>query len=166
MHRTITGVLRKIREIETSSIGVETLRGYNLYKPPDCNPKTRDHKQASIFVELAEHAAAASKLLQQSVWYSCSEHRPRQDARARGRRGAMRGRGAASVHGKTNIEELKNKMTENPYDNFEWKSLLTLMAPWSVMVVRRPSTRPTVGQPDNTAVYTRVRGQSIYNVVS
>ncbi len=54
MHRTITGILRKIREIEASSMGVETLRGYNLDRPPCCNPKTRDHKQASIFVELAD----------------------------------------------------------------------------------------------------------------
>jgi len=56
MHRTITGILRKIREIEASSMGVETLRGYNLYWPPGCYPKTRDHKQASIFVELAGDA--------------------------------------------------------------------------------------------------------------
>ena len=35
-------------------MGVETLRGYNLYQPPDCNPKTRDHKQASIFVEFTD----------------------------------------------------------------------------------------------------------------
>jgi hypothetical protein len=53
MHRTITGILRKNREIEASSVGAETLRGYNLDQPPCCNPKTRDHKQASIFVELA-----------------------------------------------------------------------------------------------------------------
>jgi hypothetical protein len=33
MHRTITGILRKIREIEASSMGVETLRGYNLLGP-------------------------------------------------------------------------------------------------------------------------------------
>jgi hypothetical protein len=56
MHRTITGILRKIREVEALSMGVETLRGYNLYWPPGCNPKTRDHKQASIFVELAGDA--------------------------------------------------------------------------------------------------------------
>ena len=49
MHRTKTGILRKIREIEASSMGVETVRGYNLDRPPGCNPKTRDHKQASIF---------------------------------------------------------------------------------------------------------------------
>ena len=54
MHQTITGILRKIREIEALSMGVETLRGYNLCRPPDCNPKTRDHKQASIFVEFAD----------------------------------------------------------------------------------------------------------------
>jgi hypothetical protein len=54
MHRTITGILRKINEIEASSMGVETLRGYNLCRPPGCNPKTRDHKQASIFVEFAD----------------------------------------------------------------------------------------------------------------
>jgi hypothetical protein len=63
MHRTTTGILRKIREIEASSIGVETLRGYNLDRPPGCNPKTRDHKQSSIFVELADafscHSAQA-----------------------------------------------------------------------------------------------------------
>ena len=51
MHRTIIGILRKIREIEASSMGVETLRGYNLDRPPCCNPKTRNHKQASIFIE-------------------------------------------------------------------------------------------------------------------
>ena len=56
MHRTRTGILRKIREIEASSMGVGPLRGYNLYWPPDYNPKTRDHKQASIFVELAGDA--------------------------------------------------------------------------------------------------------------
>jgi hypothetical protein len=49
VHRTITGILRKIREIEASSMSVETLWGYNLYRPPCCNSKTRDHKQASIF---------------------------------------------------------------------------------------------------------------------
>ena len=54
MHRTITGILRKIREIEALSMGVETLRGYNLDRPPCCNPKTRNHKQASIFIELAD----------------------------------------------------------------------------------------------------------------
>jgi hypothetical protein len=73
MHRTITGILRKIREIEASSrgvlltttpassMGVETLRGYNLHtkfsRPSaasGCNSKTRDHKQSSIFVELAD----------------------------------------------------------------------------------------------------------------
>jgi hypothetical protein len=54
MHRTITGILRKIREIEASSMGVDTLRGYNLQRPSGCNPKTRDHKQSSIFVELAD----------------------------------------------------------------------------------------------------------------
>jgi hypothetical protein len=32
MHRTITGILRKIREIEASSMGVETLWGYNLFR--------------------------------------------------------------------------------------------------------------------------------------
>jgi hypothetical protein len=53
MHRTITGILRNIREIEAISMGVETVRGYNLHRPPGRNPKTRDHKQASIFVELA-----------------------------------------------------------------------------------------------------------------
>ena len=56
MHRTITDILRKIREIEAVSMGVETVQGYNLYGPPGCNPKTRDHKQASIFVELAGDA--------------------------------------------------------------------------------------------------------------
>jgi hypothetical protein len=56
MHRTITGILRKITESEDLSMGVETLRGYNLYQPPGCNPKTRNHKQASIFVELAGDA--------------------------------------------------------------------------------------------------------------
>ena len=56
MHRTITGILRKIREIEAVSMGVETVQGYNLHRPPGCNPKTRDHKQASIFVELAGDA--------------------------------------------------------------------------------------------------------------
>ena len=49
-------------------MGVETVRGYNLDRPPGCNPKTRDHKQASIFVEFADvfrlcethvHAAAS-----------------------------------------------------------------------------------------------------------
>jgi hypothetical protein len=54
MHRTKTGILRKIREIEASSMGVETVRGYNLDRPPGCNPKTRDHKQASIFVEFVD----------------------------------------------------------------------------------------------------------------
>jgi hypothetical protein len=34
MHRTITGILRKIREIEALSMGVETLRGYNLDRLP------------------------------------------------------------------------------------------------------------------------------------
>jgi hypothetical protein len=53
MHRTITGILRKIREFEASSMGVEMLRGYNLYRSPGCNPKTSDHKHASIFAELA-----------------------------------------------------------------------------------------------------------------
>ena len=56
MHRTITGILRKIREIEASSMGVETVQGYNLHWPPGCNPKTGNHKQASIFVELAGDA--------------------------------------------------------------------------------------------------------------
>ena len=54
MHRTKTGILRKIREIEAVSMGVETVQGYNLHRPPGCNPKTRDHKQASIFVEFAD----------------------------------------------------------------------------------------------------------------
>ena len=49
MHRTKTGILRKIREIEAVSMGVGTLRGYNLYQPPGCNPQTRNHKQASIW---------------------------------------------------------------------------------------------------------------------
>jgi hypothetical protein len=40
MHRTITGILRKIREIEASSMGVETLRGHNLHRPSGCNSKT------------------------------------------------------------------------------------------------------------------------------
>ena len=90
MHRTITGILREIREIEVSSMGVETVRGYNLDGPPGCNPKTRDHKQASIFVEFADvfrlcethvHAAAsfqaaASSLLEAAprgiaAGYSC-----------------------------------------------------------------------------------------------
>jgi hypothetical protein len=54
MHQTITGILWNKREIEASSMGIGTLRaGYNLYQPPDCNPQTRNHKQASIFVELA-----------------------------------------------------------------------------------------------------------------
>ena len=35
-------------------MGVETVRGYNLGRPPGCNPKTRDHKQASIFVEFTD----------------------------------------------------------------------------------------------------------------
>jgi hypothetical protein len=35
-------------------MGIGTLRGYNLYQPPDCNPQTRNHKQVSIFVELAD----------------------------------------------------------------------------------------------------------------
>jgi hypothetical protein len=52
MHRTITGILRKITEIEAVSMGVETIQGYNLDGPPGCNPKTRDHKQDSIFVEV------------------------------------------------------------------------------------------------------------------
>jgi hypothetical protein len=51
MHQTITGILRKSREIEASAMGVETIRGYNLHRPPGYNPKTRDHKQASIFVD-------------------------------------------------------------------------------------------------------------------
>jgi hypothetical protein len=42
-------ILRKIKEIEVLSMGVETLRGYNVYQRSGCNPKTRDHKQASIF---------------------------------------------------------------------------------------------------------------------
>jgi hypothetical protein len=57
MHRTMsrmTGILRKNREIEASSMGVGTLRGFNLYKPPGCNPQTRDRKQVSIFVELGD----------------------------------------------------------------------------------------------------------------
>ena len=54
MHRTITSILQKFREIEASSMGVETLRGYNLDRPPCCNPKNRNHKQASIFIELAD----------------------------------------------------------------------------------------------------------------
>jgi hypothetical protein len=54
MHQTITGNLWNKREIEASSMGIGTLRGYNLYQPPDCNPQTRNHKQASIFVELAD----------------------------------------------------------------------------------------------------------------
>ena len=39
MHRTITGILRKIREIEALSMGVETLRGYNLDRPPVATQK-------------------------------------------------------------------------------------------------------------------------------
>jgi hypothetical protein len=35
-------------------MGVETVQGYNLHGPPGCNPKTRDHKQAAIFVEFAD----------------------------------------------------------------------------------------------------------------
>jgi hypothetical protein len=31
MHQTITGILRKKREIEAVSMGVGTLWGYNLY---------------------------------------------------------------------------------------------------------------------------------------
>jgi hypothetical protein len=57
MHQTITGIYYftgKKREIEAVSMGVGTLQGCNLYQPPDCNPQTRDHKQASIFVELAD----------------------------------------------------------------------------------------------------------------
>jgi hypothetical protein len=54
MHQTITGILLKKREIEAVSMGVGTLRVYNLYQPPGCNPQTRNHKQASIFVELAD----------------------------------------------------------------------------------------------------------------
>ena len=55
-------------------MGVGPLRGYNLYWPPDYNPKTRDHKQAAIFVGFADvcsvviavkrtcvHEAAASR---------------------------------------------------------------------------------------------------------
>jgi hypothetical protein len=54
MHQTIKGILRKKREIEAVSMGVGTLGGYNLHQPPGCNPQTRIHKQASIFVELAD----------------------------------------------------------------------------------------------------------------
>jgi len=54
MHQTITGNLWNKREIEASSMGIGTLRGYNLYQPPGYNPQTRNHKQASIFVELAD----------------------------------------------------------------------------------------------------------------
>ena len=64
-------------------MGVGTLRGYNLYQPPGCNPQTRNHKQPSIFVELADAFS----------------------------------------------------LTENPCDNFDWKSLLTLMAHGSVRIV-------------------------------
>jgi hypothetical protein len=55
MHQTIKGILqKKKREIEAVSMGVGTLWGYNLHQPPGCNPQTRNHKQASIFVELAD----------------------------------------------------------------------------------------------------------------
>ena len=70
MHRTITGILRKIREIEASSMGVDTSRGYNLDRPPGCNPKTRDHKQASIFVELAGGDAFSCHTVQADTKFS------------------------------------------------------------------------------------------------
>jgi hypothetical protein len=64
MRRTITGILRgKIWEIEASSMGVETLRGYNLHRPSGCNPTTRDHKQSSIFVELADAFSRHTRVL-------------------------------------------------------------------------------------------------------
>ena len=62
MHRTITDILPKIREIEASSMGVETLRGYNVDRPPCCNPKTRNHKQASIFIELADAKSSITNI--------------------------------------------------------------------------------------------------------
>ena len=37
-------------------MGGETVRGYNLHRRLGSNPKTRDHKQASIFVELGGDA--------------------------------------------------------------------------------------------------------------
>jgi hypothetical protein len=40
MHQTITCTLWNKREIEASSMGIGTLRGYNSYQPPDCNPQT------------------------------------------------------------------------------------------------------------------------------
>jgi hypothetical protein len=54
MHQTITGILWNKREIEASSMCIGTLRGSNLYQPPDCDPQTRNHKQALIFVKLAD----------------------------------------------------------------------------------------------------------------
>jgi hypothetical protein len=62
MDRTTTGILRKIREIEASSMGVETLRGYNLHRASGCNSKTRDHKQSSIFVELADAFSSRTRV--------------------------------------------------------------------------------------------------------
>jgi hypothetical protein len=62
MHRTITGILRKTREIEALSTGVETRRGDTLPRPSGCNPTARNHKQSSIFVELADAFSSRTRV--------------------------------------------------------------------------------------------------------
>jgi hypothetical protein len=52
------------------SMGVETVQGYNLHGPPGGNPKTRDHKQASIFVELAGGDAFSCHTVQADTKFS------------------------------------------------------------------------------------------------
>ena len=50
MNRTITGILRKIREIEASSVGAETLRGCTQFKPdPLLQPKNQGSQTSVNF---------------------------------------------------------------------------------------------------------------------
>ena len=51
-------------------MGVETLRGYNLYQPPGCNPQIRNHKQAVLLTEVL---LSTRRLLKYwlSGYYSC-----------------------------------------------------------------------------------------------
>jgi hypothetical protein len=82
----MTGILRKIRESEASSMGVETVRGYNLHRPPGCNPKTRDHCKRG---QQADHRARVPDMALLALGSAGPGRRARGgiDQARRGRRG-------------------------------------------------------------------------------
>ena len=81
LHRTITGILRKIREIEASSMGVETLRGYNLCQPPGCNPKIKLRKRRTPnsfggAADEVENRSQVTSVVLYFVWVRISPYKP------------------------------------------------------------------------------------------